>query len=71
MVLLYHDNISGNLSSFSILHLTETTVNETLYDMSTVLMINISDNAQLVTEILLTNIGRSFYYFFNILFHKF
>ncbi len=69
MILLCDDNVSTNLSSFSSLETTERTVNETLYDMSTILMMDIPDNIQLVTDILLTNftnIGKYFILIFYI-----
>jgi len=69
MILLCDDIVSSNLSSFSSLETTERTVNETLYDMSTILMMDIPDNIQLVTDIVLTNftnIGKYFILIFYI-----
>jgi hypothetical protein len=59
IVLLCYDKTSGDL-------LLETTDNETLYDLSTVLPINISDNIELVTDILLNNITNNGKFYFLI-----
>jgi hypothetical protein len=62
-ILFGHENISGDLSSFPNL---ETTVNQTSYDTSTLLPINISNDTHLVTDLLFTNLGKSSFFSSNL-----
>ena len=58
MALLFPDNISGDIPAFPSLEMTDITVNETSYDIST----NISNNTQLINDNF-TNIGKYFLFF--------
>jgi hypothetical protein len=52
ILLFFHGNIFADILSSASLEATETTVNETLYDMSTMLTIVVSDDS--VTDVLTT-----------------